>query len=83
MNRVVSSLSERNLRPPLDNEEAMDDRVKAAIGGIAPKDYTRMGAPIRHFSRMLQQVEARTKLLITISDGKPDDYDHYYRGNMV
>ncbi len=61
-------------------EEVMDDRVKAAIGGIAPKDYTRMGAPIRHFSRMLQQVEARTKLLITISDGKPDDYDHYYRG---
>ena len=61
-------------------EEAMDERVKAAIGGIAPKDYTRMGAPIRHFSRMLQEVEARTKLLITISDGKPDDYDHYYRG---
>jgi nitric oxide reductase NorD protein len=61
-------------------EDVMDDRVKAAIGGIAPKDYTRMGAPIRHFSRMLQQVEARTKLLITISDGKPDDYDHYYRG---
>ena len=61
-------------------EDVMDDRVKAAIGGIAPKDYTRMGAPIRHFSSMLQKVEARTKLLITISDGKPDDYDHYYRG---
>ena len=61
-------------------EDTMDERAKAAIGGITPKDYTRMGAPIRHFSRMLQQVEARTKLLITISDGKPDDYDHYYRG---
>jgi len=61
-------------------ESPMYYRAKAAIGGIAPKDYTRMGAPVRHFSRMLQQAEARTKLPVTISDGKPDDYDHYYRG---
>ena len=61
-------------------DEPLSDRVKGAIGGIEPKDYTRMGAPIRHFTRMLQEVEARTKLLITLSDGKPDDYDHYYRG---
>lgn len=61
-------------------DDVMSDEVRASIGGITPKDYTRMGAPIRHFSRMLRQVEARTKLLITLSDGKPDDYDHYYRG---
>ena len=61
-------------------DEPMSDEVKAAIAGIEPRDYTRMGAPIRHFTRMLQEVEARTKLLITLSDGKPDDYDHYYRG---
>ncbi len=61
-------------------DEPLDDRVKAAIAGIEPRDYTRMGAPIRHFTRMLSEVEARTKLLITLSDGKPDDYDHYYRG---
>jgi nitric oxide reductase NorD protein len=61
-------------------DEPLGDRVKGAIGGIEPRDYTRMGAPIRHFTRMLEEVEARTKLLITLSDGKPDDYDHYYRG---
>jgi len=61
-------------------EQPMDETVKAAIAGIEPMDYTRMGAPIRHFTRMLQAVEARSKLLITLSDGKPDDYDHYYRG---
>ncbi|WP_456404039.1 VWA domain-containing protein [Thiolapillus sp.] len=61
-------------------EEPLDDTVKANISAIEPKDYTRMGAPIRHFTRMLEEVEARTKLLITLSDGKPDDYDHYYRG---
>jgi len=26
---------------------------------------------------LLRNVEARTKLLITLSDGKPDDYDGY------
>ncbi len=61
-------------------EDPLSDQVMGAIGAIEPKDYTRMGAPIRHFSRMLEEVEARTKLLITLSDGKPDDYDHYYRG---
>ncbi|WP_456418055.1 nitric oxide reductase activation protein NorD [Thiolapillus sp.] len=60
--------------------DPLDDAVKANIAAIEAKDYTRMGAPIRHFTRMLEAVEARTKLLITLSDGKPDDYDHYYRG---
>ena len=61
-------------------DQPLDDQVKAAIAGIEPRDYTRMGAPIRHFTRLLDEVDARTKLLITLSDGKPDDYDHYYRG---
>ncbi len=38
-----------------------------------------MGFAIRHLSSLLQGVEARTKLLITLSDGKPDDYfDGYH-----
>jgi nitric oxide reductase NorD protein len=39
-----------------------------------------MGAPIRHLVHKLSRVEARTKLLVTLSDGKPDDYDLEYRG---
>jgi len=61
-------------------DQPMSDEVKAAIAGIEPRDYTRMGPPIRHFTKLLSEVEARTKLLVTLSDGKPDDYDHYYRG---
>ncbi len=61
-------------------DQPMSDEVKAAIAGIEPRDYTRMGAAIRHFTKLLSEVEARTKLLVTLSDGKPDDYDHYYRG---
>lgn len=64
-----------------DFDERLDDHVKRRICGIEPKDYTRMGAPIRHLVTKLHAVDARTKLLITLSDGKPDDYDPEYRGN--
>ena len=57
--------------------EPYDDTVRARITGIKPQDYTRMGVAIRHLCRLLNDVEARTKLLITLSDGKPDDYDGY------
>ncbi|MEM7401226.1 MAG: VWA domain-containing protein [Pseudomonadota bacterium] len=57
--------------------ENYDENVKARISGIQPQDYTRMGAAIRHLTKKLHQVEARTKLLITLSDGRPDDQDGY------
>ena len=57
--------------------EPYNDEVKSRITGIVPKDYTRMGFAIRHLSHILNQVEARTRILITLSDGKPDDYDNY------
>jgi len=58
-------------------EETYGDIVKSRIAGISPKDYTRMGPAIRHSTKILKGVDARTKLLITLSDGKPEDYDAY------
>ena len=58
-------------------DEAYDEQVKKRISGIKPQDYTRMGVTIRHLTRLLRSIEARTKLLVTLSDGKPDDYDGY------
>jgi nitric oxide reductase NorD protein len=58
-------------------DEDYTDIVRGRIAGIKPKDYTRMGVTIRHLCHLLGEVEARTKLLITLSDGKPDDYDTY------
>jgi nitric oxide reductase NorD protein len=58
-------------------EELYVDPVKRRISGILPKDYTRMGPPIRHATSLLGSVKARTKLLITLSDGRPEDYDAY------
>lgn len=54
-----------------------DDAVKRRIAGIEPKGYTRLGAPIRCLSRRLAAVPARHRLLVTISDGKPEDYRSY------
>ena len=63
-----------------DFDDPWDDLAIGRVCGIEPKDYTRMGAPIRHLAHKLKQIEARTKLLVTLSDGKPDDYDLEYRG---
>ena len=51
--------------------------VQARISGLRPQDYTRMGVTIRHLTKILNQVEAKIRILITLSDGKPDDYDGY------
>ncbi|HEB81993.1 MAG TPA: nitric oxide reductase activation protein, partial [Gammaproteobacteria bacterium] len=58
-------------------DEDYDEEIRARIANIQPQDYTRMGVFIRHMTRLFSQIEASTKLLVTISDGKPDDYDTY------
>ncbi|GIS91445.1 MAG: hypothetical protein CM1200mP20_14860 [Pseudomonadota bacterium] len=58
-------------------DEAYSHAVKSRIAGIQPQDYTRMGVIIRHLTHLFRDIDARTRLLITLSDGKPDDYDGY------
>lgn len=60
--------------------EPYSQEVKARISGIRPQEYTRMGFAIRHLSRLLAETEAKTRVLITLSDGRPDDYFDGYRG---
>ncbi len=57
--------------------EPYSDTVKGRIAAIAPQEYTRMGPPIRHLTKILAENDARIRLLITLSDGKPEDYDDY------
>lgn len=58
-------------------DEVYGDEVRQRIAAITPREYTRMGAPIRHLSRMLRATDARLRLLIALTDGKPEDYDGY------
>jgi nitric oxide reductase NorD protein len=60
-------------------EDDYGEEVQGRIAGIEAKDYTRMGVAIRHLTGILNQVEAKTRILITLSDGKPDDYSDEYR----
>jgi len=61
--------------------DAYDETVRARIGAIEAKDYTRMGVAIRHLTHLLAQQPARHKLLVTLSDGRPDDFGDEYRSN--
>ncbi len=61
-------------------DEPYSDEVRARISGIRPQEYTRMGFAIRHLTKLLKQVEAATRVLVTLSDGRPDDYFDAYRG---
>ncbi len=59
-------------------EEVYNHNIDERISGIEAKDYTRMGPAIRHLSDKLNQTGAKTRILITLSDGKPDDYNDYH-----
>ncbi|GAB4343398.1 MAG: hypothetical protein Kow0089_19120 [Desulfobulbaceae bacterium] len=58
-------------------DEPYGETVRQRISSIAPREYTRMGPALRHATSILAGVEARVRLLITLSDGKPEDYDDY------
>jgi hypothetical protein len=59
-----------------DFTEPLSQRVARRIDGIAPAHATRMGAAIRHAVRKLERVEAQTRLLFLVSDGRPYDRDY-------
>lgn len=58
-------------------DESYNADVRQRISGIRAKGFTRMGAAIRHLGQLLNTTRARTKILITLSDGRPEDYDAY------
>ncbi len=57
--------------------EHHSDRVRGRIQVIRPGFYTRMGAAIRQASSILEREPTGQKLLLLITDGKPNDLDQY------
>lgn len=51
--------------------------LKAAIGGLEPRGYTRIGPALRHATRQLLRSKAKHRVLLVLSDGKPSDFDRY------
>lgn len=54
-----------------------DDLIRGRIQVISPGYYTRMGAAIRQATRLLGQCRQRRRLLLLVTDGKPNDLDLY------
>ena len=58
-------------------DEPFGAKVDARIAALKPGFYTRLGAAMRHASFRLGERPNARKLLLVITDGKPNDLDHY------
>jgi nitric oxide reductase NorD protein len=58
-------------------EDCMSPDIAANIGALKPGHYTRLGAAMRHVSAQLAEEPSARKVLIVLTDGKPNDLDHY------
>ncbi len=58
-------------------DDPMSPDIITNIGALKPGHYTRLGAAIRHVSAQLGDEPSARKLLIVLTDGKPNDLDHY------
>ena len=59
-----------------DMDEPFGDRTKERIDKIAPVRSTRMGPAIRHCIWKLQNTDAKVKILMLLSDGRPQDHGY-------
>ncbi|HEX7977250.1 MAG TPA: hypothetical protein VF461_01505 [Gemmatimonadaceae bacterium] len=51
--------------------------VRRRVAAVEPAGFTRAGASLRHATAMLMQQPARFRLLLVLSDGRPNDVDEY------
>ena len=74
-----SSLSRQRIRFHLlkDFNQRYDGLARGRILAIKPGFYTRMGAAIRQAASILAEQPAGRRLLLIITDGKPNDLDVY------
>ncbi len=58
-------------------DEVHGAEVARRIAGLEPEHYTRAGAALRHATALLMKQPAAHRLLLLLSDGKPNDIDAY------
>ena len=51
--------------------------MRRRIAGLEPDGFTRAGAAIRHATAALARQAVRHRLLLLLSDGRPNDVDQY------
>ena len=63
--------------PIKDFNQPYDDHIINLINAIEPGYFTRMGAAIRFATNDLSRQKTEQKLLLILTDGKPNDLDKY------
>lgn len=58
-------------------QQRYDARTRGRVQAIKPGFYTRMGAAVRHATQLLAHRSASQRLLLLLTDGKPNDLDVY------
>ncbi len=56
--------------------EPLSGAVKGRIGAVEPKRSTRMGTALRHAAEKMASVSSRSRHIILLSDGFPQDFDY-------
>jgi len=59
-----------------DFDEALDNHIKHRMDKITPIRSTRMGPAIRHATYKLRMTDAKVKILVLLSDGRPQDHGY-------
>lgn len=74
-----SSVKNKQIRYQLlkNFSEPYADINRGRIQALKPGFYTRMGAAIRQSTLILSAEKSQQRLLLILSDGKPNDIDHY------
>ena len=66
-----------NVATVKDFDEPLAAKVIRRIQALKPGHYTRIGAAVRHVTAQIERRPHHTRLLLILTDGKPNDVDHY------
>ena len=66
-----------------DFSERFDGDPRRRLSGLAPGDYTRMGAVVRHVGGCLRERPHARKLMLVLTDGRPHDPTDGYEGRYA
>jgi hypothetical protein len=59
-----------------DFDERLDEPIRKRLDKITPIRSTRMGPAIRHATYKLKNTDAKVKILVLLSDGRPQDHGY-------
>ncbi|MGE3076757.1 MAG: nitric oxide reductase activation protein NorD [Dehalococcoidia bacterium] len=59
-----------------DFNETLDHKIKNRLDKVTPIRSTRMGPAIRHATYKLMETDAKVKILVLLSDGRPQDHGY-------